>query len=127
MTIAREEIKEKFTQAFKNSKNIIDNEEIELSLSYHLNEEYDLEKLVEFYNKSFQKYQAQYSNIRNKVNNLITFVSLTKTPLTDKLEELPIIKTMKVFNKINIIYLLYTEESEKKYDDIKNFFSKDKL
>lgn len=124
MTIAREEIKEKLTQAFKNSKNIIDNEEIELSLSYHLNEEYDLEKLVEFYNKSFQEYQNQYSKIRNKVNNLITFVSLTKTPLTDKLEELPIIKTMKVFNKINTIYLLYTEESEKKYNDIKNFFSK---
>lgn len=121
MLITRDEIREKFIQAFKNSKNIVNNEEIELSLNYHLNEKYDLKKLIEFYDKYFQEYQIQYS--KNKIKNLITFVSLSKTPLTDKLEELPFLKTMRVFNKINTIYLLYTEESEKKYNETKKFLS----
>lgn len=122
MVITREEIKEKFIQAFKNSKNTIDDEEIELSLSYHLNEECNLEKLIEFYNKTFQEYQIQYSKNRNKINNLITFVSLSGTSLTDRLEELPFLKTMKVFDKIDTLYLLYTEESKRKYDEITTFF-----
>lgn len=122
MNITRQEIKEKFSQAFKASKSAINDEEIELSLNYHFNEKYDSKKLIKYYNENLKKYQHLYSNDRKKIKKLITFISLTRTPLDDILEELPFFKTIKVFSNIDTLYLLYTEESKRKYEEIVTFF-----
>lgn len=120
--MTRQEIKEKFLQAFKASKSTINDEEIELSLNYHFNENYDSKKLIKYYNENLEKYQHEYSNDIKKIKKLISFVSLSRTPLDDILEELPFFKTIKVFNNIDTLYLLYTEESKRKYEEILTFF-----
>lgn len=129
MIITRKEIEDKFTQAFNNSKKKFNKDEIKLSIKYHLNEinienkTAEYKKLVEIYNKNILNYQKQFVEEREKVSKLITFISIFNTKLEDELEELPFIKTLRIFENIDTLYCLYTEESIKKYEEIIKFFS----
>jgi hypothetical protein len=40
----------------------------------------------------------------------------------EKIEKLPFLKTIDVFDKVNTIYFLYTKESDKKFQEIKKYY-----
>ena len=111
----REDIFKNFEQSFKNSKGRNSIEEVELSLKYHLNESYDLKEFIDFYKIDVKEYQERFAEDRKNITKLITAISLTKTNMFEKIEKLPFLKTIDVFDKVNTIYFLYTKESDKKF------------
>ena len=122
MNLKKEDIYKKLEESFKNTKNRIDSEEIKLSLDYHLNGKCDLKNFIKFYNLDIEDYQKKFTNERQKITKLITYISLTKTQVDEVIEKLPFLKTLDVFNKINTIYFLYTKESKRKFEEITTYF-----
>lgn len=122
MNLKKEDIYKKLEESFKNTKNRINIEEIKLSLDYHLNGKCDLKNFIKFYNIDIKDYQKKFTNKRQKITKLITYISLTKTQVDEVIEKLPFLKTLDVFNKINTIYFLYTKESKRKFEEIITYF-----
>lgn len=118
----REDIFKNFEQSFKNSKGRTNIEEVEFSLKYHLNENYDLKEFIEFYKIDVKEYQERFAEERKNITKLITAISLTKTNMSEEIEKLPFLKTIDVFDKVNTIYFLYTKESEKKFQEIEKYY-----
>ena len=118
----REDIFKNFEQSFKNSKGRNNIEEVEFSLKYHLNENYDLKEFIEFYKIYVKEYQERFAEERKNITKLITAISLTKTNMSEEIEKLPFLKTIDVFDKVNTIYFLYTKESDKKFQEIKKYY-----
>lgn len=116
----REDIFKNFEQSFKNSKGRNSIEEVELSLKYHLNESYDLKKFIDFYKIDVKEYQERFAEERKNITKLITAISLTKTDMFEKIEKLPFLKTIDVFDKVNTIYFLYTKESDKNFKRLRS-------
>ena len=118
----REDIFKNFEQSFKNSKGRNNIEEVEFSLKYHLNENYDLKEFIDFYKIYVKEYQERFAEERKNITKLITAISLTKTNMSEEIEKLPFLKTIDVFDKVNTIYFLYTKESDKKFQEIKKYY-----
>ena len=123
----RKDIFKNFEQSFKNSKGRNSIEEVELSLKYHLNESYDLKEFIDFYKIDVKEYQERFAEDRKNITKLITAISLTKTNMFEKIEKLPFLKTIDVFDKVNTIYFLYTKESDKKFQEIKKYYKNSKI
>lgn len=101
--------------------------EIKLITDYHLgeldlesNEKKELDKLY------LKKLEYEKEKIKNQLGDLnrftilVSLVSFSKNKEEDVMTELPIEKSLRVFEKINKVYLFYTLESEKEFKNIKS-------
>ena len=115
MSYTREKLKEKLKEVINVSKNNFTDEEIELILDYHLlerGEKLSNEK-SEKLKKLYQERISSFDNFiyKNDIINLVSCISLAPNNV-DTIEEIPILKTLRIFNNVKNIYLLHTKESE---------------
>nr|WP_241634527.1 hypothetical protein [Fusobacterium gastrosuis] len=88
--------------------------------------ENDKKALENIYLKNMIEEKNKTLNIeKEKIEKIISFVSYTRVS-ENILEELPLQKSLRFFDNIKEIYLLYTEETEKKYDSLKEILEKQK-
>lgn len=117
--LSKEEIKNKIKSLFE-GKNLKD-EDFDLILKYHLEEENlslkEKEKLKNLYLKKVENTNLSFLKDKD-IKTLVSCVSLAFYTKDNILEELPIFKSLRLFKNISKIYLLYTEESIGKYQNI---------
>lgn len=107
MSYTREKLKEKLKEVINVSKNNFTDEEIELILDYHLlerGEKLSNEK-SEKLKKLYQERISSFDNFiyKNDIINLVSCISLAPNNV-DTIEEIPILKTLRIFNNVKNIY-----------------------
>ena len=117
--LSKEEIKNKIKALFE-GKNLKD-EDFNLILKYHLEDKNlsfeERKKLENLYLKKIENTNLSFLKDK-KIKTLVSCVSLAFYTKEDILEELPIFKSLRLFKDISKIYLLYTEESVGRYQNI---------
>lgn len=104
--------------------------EIELATDYHLEGNKmigDKEKLDSLYLKRIEHEKEKIENQLGdlgRFTTLVSLVSFSKRDINDVMTELPIEKSLRVFKNIDSVYLFYTLESKKNFEDIYSQFKR---
>lgn len=130
---SKEEIKKQIKNIIGDAKE----DEIKLIFKYHLNldgykkyyseknvkvfSEEEKEKIDKLYLNKIEKAKTEFILDRKEIKELISMVSLA--PIFDEklpILELPIEKSLRVFNNVKTIYLIYSLESESRFKEIRD-------
>lgn len=128
-TFTREEIEEKVEKLLEKGK--YTKEQLGYITDYHLDEKVLTEKNKERLDRLYlEKIFEEKEKIKDKIGNieniktLVSFISFSLNSEADILQELPIEKSLRVFDNIENLYILHTDETKEHYKKIVKIIKK---
>lgn len=124
--LTRDEIREKIIETPLGE---LRGREFELALDYYLDnrEDKEVERLYEkvikenaknFYNEIRRSEEDDEYEFEEEIYNLVSFLSLSPLNEDKILTESPILKTLRAIPTIENVFVLYTKDSEKRFEDL---------